>query len=160
VTTYYFDTSAIVKGYVPEAGSEWTLSLLEETDATGAPAHVVALSEIGIVEVSAAVARRERSGHLAPPLAAALLSSFLRDCDERFLTLGVRSDIVRRASRAARRHALRAYDAVHLASALVLEEQLRAAGLETHTFVSADRQLLSAATREGLAALDPAEQAT
>ena len=50
------------------------------------------------------------------------------------------------------RHALRAYDAVHLAACLFL---LRLRSRDDLTFISADRRLLTAARSEGLAVLNP-----
>ena len=50
------------------------------------------------------------------------------------------------------RHALRAYDAVHLAACLFL---LRLSARDDLTFISSDRRLLTAARAEGLAVLNP-----
>ena len=155
MATYYFDTSALVKLYVPEPGSRWTEAVVGEQDDDGQPTHVVAFSEIGFVEVAAAVAQRERLGHIGARLGGALFRRFVLDCEERYFTLAVRGDVIRRAAGVARTHALRAFEAVPLGTACVLEEQLRAAGLGPHTFVSADRDLVAAASREGLFTEDP-----
>jgi hypothetical protein len=50
------------------------------------------------------------------------------------------------------RHPLRAYDAVHLATALIAERSFRAKGLPPLLFLSSDDRLLTAARAEGLAA--------
>ena len=157
MATYYFDASALVKLYVPEIGSRWTASVIGEKGDDGQPRHIVAFSEIGMVEVAAAVARRERLGDIGADLGRALFRRFIQDCERWFFTLAVRGDIIRQSTRLTQAHALRAFDAVHLGTALMLEDQLRAAGLAPHTFVSADRDLVAAAAREGLLTADPAE---
>lgn len=156
MATYYLDTSALVKLYVPEPGSGWIEALLQERDDGGRPIHVAAISEIGIVEVAAAVGRREGQGDVAARLGDMLLERFAVDLRERFFTLAVRGDVVHQAAIVARSRGLRAYDAVHLATALLLEAQLRDAALAPSVFVSADRGLLAAARGEGLLTEDPA----
>ena len=53
------------------------------------------------------------------------------------------------------RHPLRAYDAVQLASALIVNRALQAAHLAPLIFLSADGHLNTAATAEGLAVDNP-----
>ena len=57
--------------------------------------------------------------------------------------------------RLANAHALRAYDAVQLAAVLELNSRYQASGLGGITLVSADRDLNTAATAEGMAVEDP-----
>jgi hypothetical protein len=52
-------------------------------------------------------------------------------------------------------HALRAYDGIQLASALITSEALQVAGLSAPTFLAADDRLLIAARAEGLAIDNP-----
>jgi len=56
---------------------------------------------------------------------------------------------------AARAHGLRAYDSVQLAAALEVQRSHQNVGLGLVTLVSADRDLNTAATAEGLAVEDP-----
>lgn len=58
----------------------------------------------------------------------------------------VDDDIIRTAGDLAEQHALRGYDAVHLASALALAD-------EELILVSSDRELLDAASTSGIATL-------
>jgi predicted nucleic acid-binding protein len=51
VTTYYVDSSAIVKRYVTETGSSWVQDLCDP-----AAGHVIALAHVGLVEIAAAQA--------------------------------------------------------------------------------------------------------
>ena len=56
---------------------------------------------------------------------------------------------------AARKHRLRAYDAVQLAVALDVHQRQHDAGLGTVTLISADQALNAAALAEGLPVDDP-----
>ena len=55
------------------------------------------------------------------------------------------------------RHPLRAYDAIHLATALMVNRRLLAAGVLGLVFLCADDRLLQAAVAEGLAVDNPNE---
>lgn len=55
MTAYYFDTSAIVKRYLPEVGTNWVRSLVDP-----ASGNIIMISEVTIVEVAAALAARHR----------------------------------------------------------------------------------------------------
>jgi len=59
--------------------------------------------------------------------------------------------VVEEAARLLDYHALRAYDAVQLAGAIVLQS----GGLTEMTFVCADKELVRAARAEGLTVIDP-----
>jgi hypothetical protein len=52
-------------------------------------------------------------------------------------------------------HGLRGYDAVHVATALEIRDQQTTQGQVQLTFVSADREQLTAAAAEGLQVEDP-----
>ena len=55
----------------------------------------------------------------------------------------------------ARKHGLRAYDAVQLSVALEVNRLHQIAGLDSVTLISADKELNSAAAVDGLAVDDP-----
>lgn len=54
MTDFYFDTSALLKRYVAENGSEWITSLVKDEN------NLIFTSAITTVEVAWALARRER----------------------------------------------------------------------------------------------------
>lgn len=118
MASYYLDSSAVVKLYVAEPGSQWVESLITARADDGRPAHVVAMSKVGVVEVAAAVARRAREGFLDAARQDAVLNTFLGDCERRFLILAVLDDQVRLAVALVRRRPLRGYDAVWASSDL------------------------------------------
>ncbi len=139
----YLDTSALVKRYVAEAGSDRVAALIE----TGAPA---ATAKVAYAEVFAALARRHREGALSRRAYGTVQRRFEREWTA-YVRVELHDAVLKRARDLVRRHPLRAYDAVHLATALDLQE---AAG-EAVTFVVADEQLLDAAVRERLAVMNP-----
>ncbi|MBI3740954.1 MAG: type II toxin-antitoxin system VapC family toxin [Chloroflexi bacterium] len=56
---FFMDTSAIVKRYLNETGSEWVRQTCTEHDAeTGEQLHTILIAEIAYVEVAAAIAKR------------------------------------------------------------------------------------------------------
>ena len=91
---------------------------------------------------------------MSPPAAAKALARVRRDFGNRYIIAEWTSAIVDRAMSLAERHALRGYDAVQLATALVVNSRLAATG-QTLTLISADIDLNSAAATEGLAVDDP-----
>jgi len=112
----YLDTSALVKLYADEPGRR-------EVESSVQGARVVAVSEIGYVEARSALARKEREGTFSTEEHDAAVEQLRQDLREVYLPRPVTGDVVARAGDLARKHALRAYDAVHLATALVLREE-------------------------------------
>lgn len=110
----YLDTSALVKLYVEE-----------DVRRAVREAEVVAISEIGFVEARSAFARREREGAFSEEGHDREVRRLRRDFDERYLACPVTGEVVARAGELVREHALRAYDAVHLATALALRDEAR-----------------------------------
>ncbi len=141
----FMDASALVKRYIPEQGTRWVRSVIHHRN--------VAIAEITLLEVAAAFARRARMGDLDAETYADLLEAFLQDAEEHWVISTAR-DTIGLAIDLTRRHPLRAYDALQLATALRLANALAEEGLSL-TFVSADAQLCSAAAQEGLATINP-----
>lgn len=134
----YLDTSAVVKLYVEEEGSDKVRASCEQ-------ARVVATSLIGYAEARAAFARAKRQARLQAQDHRQVLEDFDHDWDSYFI-LEVTEGLVRRAGGLAEDHALRAYDALHLASALTLRERVH----RTVAFLCFDEALEAAARGESL----------
>ena len=150
MTAYFLDTSALVKRHVRETGTVWVRSL------TGAKTpHTIYLARITAVEVTSAITRRQRGGSLSSAQGGAILGHFRRHLTQRYRILEVTPSLLGRAIELARRHGLRAYDAVQLAAALEVGRLHQAAGLGPVTLISADGELNTAATVEGLSVDDP-----
>lgn len=137
--TAFADSSAVVKLYSDES----------HADLVRAHSTFV-VSALARVEVVAALWRKERTGQLSGQAASVLADEFeadWHDPDGPFVPVPVSSRVLEDAAGTARRHGLRAYDAVQLASALAV----RAAGVVLEPFLCFDTALLSAAAREGFA---------
>lgn len=154
MTLYYFDSSALVKLYVPESGSLWVDQIANAKNQVGAYSNLLAFASISIAETAAAIARRQRDGTLSPMQRDDLFNFFMSESKTRFYTLSVTDELIRQAAELTQVYPLRGYDAVHLAAARLLKKLLPA-GSPTLTFISADTLLLQAAVAEGLAADNP-----
>jgi len=150
MTTYYADTSALIKRYVDEVGSAWLRTTL---DVQPPPAIIVV--HLIIVEVTSALMRRVREDTLAPTDYDQAQNAFRADCLNEYELVVAGGDIIEQANRLLETYPLRAYDAVHLATALVTNQQLLAHHLAPLTFISADDRLNHAASAEGLAVDNP-----
>jgi predicted nucleic acid-binding protein len=144
---YFFDTSALVKRHVIEAGSGWVRSLVRAK-----AAHDLYIARVTVVEVTSAITRRQHCGHLSRAQAGAMLGHFRRHLVQRYHVIELTPTLF---DDAARKHRLRAYDAVQLAVVFDLHRRHQDAGLGPVTLVSADQAFNDAATDEGLNVDDP-----
>jgi len=144
---YYLETSALVKLYVREPGTDRVLRLASRT-----ANHRLAVLALAQAEFRSAVRRRQREGDIEERLATRLIQRFEQHLEARLLRQPVNELVLDKALDLIDRYPLRAYDAVQLAGCLVLKST--SAG-EDPVFVCAGRQLIAAAETEGLAALDP-----
>ena len=139
----YLDTSALVKRFVSEAGSSEIQSLL-----TGG--EPIASATIAYAELYSGLTRRHREGGISPLQYRLACRQVERDWMA-LVKVELGAEILSSARGLIQRHGLRAFDAIHLASAL----GLRAAANEPVTFVAADQRLLRAAAGERLATVNP-----
>jgi len=150
MTTYYVDTSALVKRYVNESGSNWLRAALSQF-----PAPSVIIVHLAIVELTSALTRRRRDGSLTPAEYVQMRDAFRSDCLTEYRIVSAVDEIIDEATRMLEQYPLRAYDAVHLAAATVTNRHLLSDGLAPVTFLSADERLNEAAVSEGLAIDNP-----
>lgn len=137
----YLDTSALIKKYVSELGSSYVVGLWNECE-------TVATSVVAFSEAMAAFHRRMRESPSSEPVIESAIRSFRREWQD-LARVAVSDDVNTRIEPLVRRHPLRGFDAIHLASALVL----RGGRGTDFAFVCADERLAAAAKREGLALL-------
>jgi uncharacterized protein len=150
MAAFFLDTSAVDKRYIQESGSVWVRSIADP-----AASHLIYLARITDVEVTSAIVRRQRGGHISSQDAAATLRQFRQDLVFGYRIIDVTPALLLTARMVAERQGLRAYDAVQLAAAVELNAQWIAAGTGTITLVSADQELNAAAIAEGLSVEDP-----
>ena len=144
----YLESSAWVKRYVAEPGSAVLHALLEYAQAQSE--QLIGSAWLGLAEVVAVLHRLANRGELGRAALARLVQQLAADRRlVRLLSLGEAdwANVVELVAR----HSLTAADAVHLQTALSWRTELGGAPI---VFVSADRRLLRAARREGLAAFD------
>jgi uncharacterized protein len=131
----YYDTSALVKLLISEEGSE----LVERLWSSAYPG---VSSILAYPEGCSALGAVYRAGRLRRPEYRRSLQAYDEVYDE-LVSVGVDSQVAQVAGRCASEFSLRAYDAVHLATALDLGE-------EELVFVTWDEDLRRAATSAGL----------
>ena len=137
----YLDTSALVKLYVPESHSTLIKQSVDN-------AELSATCRIAYVEARAAFARKRRERALTPRDYQTILQDFADDW-ETFFIVDLSDALTKRAGDLAEKFALRNYEAVHLASALIVAEQ----GNQAVQFACFDEKVCRTARRQGLSVL-------
>lgn len=139
----FLDSSALAKRYLPEQGSQWIREQL--THATSS-----IISRLTYVEVMSAVARRNREGRIDDAIVDSINDMLLWHFQKDYLVVEVNEAITHDAVGLIRRYPLRAYDAMQLATAKVVNSRLMFQQLSPITFLCADTRLLQIAIDEGL----------
>lgn len=156
----YFDSCALVKRYLQEKGTAAATAKFEEE----ARIHTgVFMSVVGYAEILATIARKARGGNLSAAEGELRQDQFedewLFQIAHVELSVGVRGFI----RGLAKKHPLKGYDAIHLASGLWLRDSVRLgkrslAARGPFLFATSDRQLKTAATAENLEVFDPEDK--
>lgn len=134
----YVDTSSLLKLLVDEDGSD-------RVQAVWDAAEELASSTLVVVEARAALAAAERRARLTPRQHRTAKDWLSLLVDE-ISIIEVTENLIAEASNLAEQEALPGYDALHLASALVMEADV---------LTSADEALCDAAARRGLHVANP-----
>ncbi|MEK8015920.1 MAG: type II toxin-antitoxin system VapC family toxin [Candidatus Parabeggiatoa sp.] len=129
----FFDTSAFVKRYVNETGSEQVVEICQKADA-------LALSIICLPEIISTLCRLVREGKLSEEKYDQLKTAMLTDLEDVEIC-DITPDVMLRVISCLENNTLRAMDAIHLGSAL-------AYGADQ--FVSSDQKQIQAAHAVGL----------
>ena len=129
----FFDSSAFVKRYVREEGTEAVLSLCDGASEIG-------LSGIALPEIISAFCRLRREGKISEVQYRQLKSSLLADIEDAAVC-DLTPQVLARAIASLEDSVLRGMDALHIGSAVALKADV---------FVSADRRQCDAAARAGL----------
>jgi predicted nucleic acid-binding protein len=124
VAVYYFDSSALVKRYAAEVGTVWVRGI-----SSSRANHVIVVSLIGGAEVVAALAKRQRIGSIDSTDAQQAIADFDSHFRGQYSVTPLTRQVVERAMSLATTRALRGYDAVQLATALTVSEELTEAGI-------------------------------
>ena len=155
MTSYFLDTSALVKRYVDfEPGHAWIMSLFDP-----AAGNDILISEATLTETVATFCRmaRENPPRVSVATRDALIALFRQhDASLDYSAIHVTRTIYIRAGDLCTARPLRAYDAIQLACALAARDDALSAHIDPPIFVCADAGLLAAAAAEGLAIENPA----
>ena len=138
----YLDSSALIKRFVAEKGSERVHKMIEKEGP-------IATAKIAYVEVHSGLARKKREGALSAGRHAFICRQVELDWNS-YVRMDLTDEVLTLARELFQRHPLRAFDAIHLASALILKASLA----EQVVFAGADERQLRAAAREQLDALN------
>lgn len=148
--SYYADTSVLVKRHVPEVGSHWVRALFKPS-----AANTIITGQLSLTELYSALNRRVREQSITPLRYQRIVSIINFVWGAQYEVITLTDDLVNQTKFLLERHPLRAYDAVQLASALQARTAALSIGVSAPIFLSADKQLLSAAQAEGFVTDDP-----
>jgi len=129
----FFDSSAFVKRYVREEGTDVVLSWCDQ-------ATELCLSGIALPEIVSAFCRLLREDLVSPVQYRHLKTMLMADISDAAIC-DLAPEVIRQSIISLEKNAMRGMDAIHLGSALALKVDL---------FVSADARQCDAATQAGL----------
>lgn len=131
----FFDTSALIKNYVEERGSDKVEELLNQ-------AENVCVSSILEIETPSVFKRLLLEKAVSLNDYEILKHEF--ETDYRFFTsVDLSGPVIERAKLVIEIHSLKSFDSIHLATALLLADEI-------DYFIACDEKLIKAASKEGL----------
>lgn len=145
---FYLDTSALVKRYRTEPGTE----VVEELLADPRPQDRFFISFLSIIELTSGVLRLAKGRRLQEDTAQEILARFRHDVRDLLRVWALDEDVATKAVAVAEQYRLRSADAIHLATAQAIASLVSGTRV---VMVSSDRELLDAAEAAGLTPLDP-----
>lgn len=134
----YLDTSALLKKYFKEVASTDVISIWKE-------ARAIVTSSVAYAETMASFYRKKREANINKNIFTTIINSFHRDW-ESFIRVEVNNNLNERIDNLVALHPLRGFDAIHLASALIIHDTVS----EDFLFACFDQRLVRAAKAEGL----------
>ncbi len=150
MTTYFTDSSALVKRYISENGSPWVRNI-----ANPVSGNSLIIAQITWVEVISAVARRQREGTISISDVNKLITDFRTDFNTQYQVITLDKIITDLAGELILQYPLKAYDAVQLASAIEIQRIFRTNSAINLVFLTADNRLLNIAQTLGLVTDNP-----
>ena len=152
---YFLDSSAIVKRYFQEPGHVWIETLHDP-----AQGHGLYIAQAALVEVVASICRKAREQNMPREERDTIIDDFRQDVQNAYNVWVVDDSLYTAAGDLCRSHQLRAYDAIQLACALAVREDVLVAHPPDseppdYIFVSADLGLLTSVRSEGFRSENP-----
>lgn len=140
----FFDTSALVKRYADEQGTQ-TVDQLIET-----PENTIVITSLSIIEIASAFRRKHNRGEISNDQRDGLLVSFFEEATEQYIVIPVDESVFENAFDLVLEDDLRTLDSLQLAAALALPTPN-----PEITFVCADETLVGVAKQHGLSTNNP-----
>ena len=148
---YYLDTSAVMKRYKSEIGS----NVVEELFMGLTSSEFLITSQLTVLEANSVVARHLEGPAIIRREYRTMRERLIRDMrDYQVTIIPVQSELVAEAASAVFDYPLRTLDALHFTSAVMLVRELR--GQDIY-MVSADREIIEACDAYGILTLDPSD---
>jgi predicted nucleic acid-binding protein len=147
MAVYYLDTSAVLKRYRTEKGTDVVERLYDDSKG-----DLLLTSQFTCLEVESVAARALKGRVLMQGAYEAMMGAFTDDLDKYLHLQPAHRDIVNDAIYAARDFALRPLDALQMAEGQATK---RAYVVDSVTFVASDKELLAAAEAAGMETFNP-----
>lgn len=144
----YFDSSALVKRYIREPGSEGV-------SARCAAGGRLFISALGYAEILASLGRKMRAGDIQPSDFDSACARLQGDWNRAFEILQLDDATMAHIPALVMRHSIRGADAVHLSAALWVRDFVARPSSESIEFVVSDLALARIAIACGLAVFNP-----
>lgn len=141
---HFFDTSALVKRYYEEPGSERVDDIVEADE------HRVVISSLSVVETVSAFRRKVNTGELDRAAAETLIGMFFEEALDRFVIVPMAEAVLQFSFDLILEDDLRTLDSLQLSAALAT-----AGEVEALVFVCADADLVAVAGEHGLETVNP-----
>ena len=150
MAAYFLDSSALIKRYVQEQGTQWVRRTTEPGSG-----HQLFVARHAILESAATLLRQARAGNVEAQEASAAVTHLRQAFAHEWRVIEITPLLASHALNHIQKHSLRGSDALHLAAATELRRRRVRDGLSDLTFVCADEELNGAARTEGLLVENP-----
>ncbi len=146
ITFYFFDTSALIKRYHLEKGTNRVDQIFDS------PSNAIAISNIAITETFSAFSQKLQRGEITENALNMAVSQFSTDVLERFIVIDIDNIHIAKSKEIVLTYHLRALDALQLS---VASEEFSELGA---VFVCSDVSLCRGAENEDFEVLNPEEE--
>ncbi|MCP8309012.1 MAG: type II toxin-antitoxin system VapC family toxin [archaeon] len=147
---FYFDTSAIVKRYHRELGSDVVDKIFESKE------HGFTISFWTVLEFMVAFSAKRKRKALSEEAFRVTMARFLKDVLDKFMIRSVSDELVASAISIANKYALPSADCLQLTSALESKKILDEVKQKV-VLVASDEEMNKVAKKEGLELINPEE---
>lgn len=144
MSLFFFDTSALVKRYHEERGTEVVDSIIENPDSD------IVISSLSIIETVSAFRRKYNTNEITEAEMNDQLSVFFREALDEFIVVPLAESIIEFSFDLILEDDLRTLDSLQLAAALSIH-----ADMGDLTFVCADSELIAIAEDRGVDSVNP-----